>query len=412
MKRRRAPIRPAHRRLPSGAAALLVSLLVVVVAAPAARAQAVREPIKIGVLNAITGPLAVNGTEINEGIYLYWQDEMTNQVAGRPVKLIVEDSEGKPDVGLTKTRKLVESDKVQLILGPVSSAVAVAMRDYVHERKIPTIITQATANQLTAEKGSPFIFRSSMSSYQQEAAGGWYVSAKLGHKKIAVVGLDYVAGQEQTDGFIKTFMEGGGQSVEKMLMPLGAMDVAPYVTKIQSKAQDLDAVVGILWGPSAPQFLRAYEEYGLKGKLPLLTLGETVNETYLRSVGDATIGIVSWFSYSPALDTPENKRFVQAFSRKFKKDPGYNNHLGYLAAKAAGETLKAVAGNVEDQARVLETLRRVRFEAPGGVFRFDEKQNAVIPTYLRRVEKVGGKLQNSVFDVVPDVDQFWKPPKR
>src|SRR5262249_14601864 len=159
-------------------------------------------------------------------------------------------------------RKLVESDRVHLILGPVSSAVAVAIRDYLHERKAVTIITQATANHLTAEKGSPFIFRSAMSSYQQEAAGGWYVASKLGHKRIAVVGLDYVAGHEQTDGFIKTFMDSGGQSAEKVLMPLGAMDVAPYITRIQSKAQDLDAVVGILWGPSAPQFLKAWEEYG------------------------------------------------------------------------------------------------------------------------------------------------------
>src|SRR5262245_15844956 len=85
-------------------------------------ADAQKDPIKIGVLNAITGPLAVNGTEINEGIKLYWEDEMSNQVAGRPVRLIVEDSEGKPDVGLTKVRKLVESDRVNLILGPVSSA--------------------------------------------------------------------------------------------------------------------------------------------------------------------------------------------------------------------------------------------------------------------------------------------------
>ena len=73
-----------------------------------------------------------------------------------------------------------------------------------------------------------------MSSYQQEAAGGWYVAAKLGHKRIAVVGLDYVAGHEQTDGFIKTFMESGGQSVEKVLMPLGAMDVAPYITRVST----------------------------------------------------------------------------------------------------------------------------------------------------------------------------------
>src|SRR5712691_10507584 len=166
------------------------------------------------------------------------------------------------------------------------------------------------------------------------------------------------------------------------------------------------------WGPGAPQWLKAWSDYGLKGKLPLLALGETVNETYLRSVGDAAVGIVSWLSYSPVLDTAENKRFVQAFSKKFRKDPVYNNHLGYLAAKASGEAMKAVGGNVEDQPRFLEALRRVRFEAPGGGFRFDEKQNAIIPTYIRRVDKVGGKLQNTVLDVVPDVDQFWKPPKR
>src|SRR5262245_32148528 len=263
---------------------LLVLITAIFLPAAALMGQAQREPIKIGLLNAITGPLAVNGTEINEGIRLYWEDEMGGQVSGRPVRLIVEDEEGKADVGLTKTRKLVESDGVHMILGPVSSAVAVAIRDYVHERGVPTIITQATANNLTNEKASPALFRSAMSSYQQEAAGGWYVAAKLGHKKIAVVALDYVAGHEQADGFIKAFREGGGQSVEKVLFPLGTMDVGPYITRVQDKAGQLDAVVAILWGPSAPQWVKAWNEYGLKGKLPLLTLGETVNETYLRAV--------------------------------------------------------------------------------------------------------------------------------
>ena len=378
----------------------------------AVRAQAPREPIKIGLLNTYTGPLAVNGSEINEGIRLYWEDEMGSQVAGRPVRLIADDDESKPDVGLTKVKKLTELDRVHMILGPVSSGVALAIRDYLHERKVPLIITQATANVLTAEKASPTVFRTAMSSYQQEAGGGYYVAAKLGHKRIAVVALDYVAGQEQAEGFIKAFMESGGRSVERVFFPLGTIDVAPYITKIQNKSQEFDAVVGILWGPSAPQWLKAWQEYGLKDKLPLLTLGETVNETYLRQVGDAALGIVSWLPYSPVLETAENKRFVQALGKKYRKEPVYNNHLGYLAAKAAGEALKAVNGNVEDQARFLEALRKVRFEAPGGAFRFDEKQNAVIPTYIRRVEKVGGKLQSTVFDVVPEVDQFWKPPKR
>ena len=394
--------------------ATLVGLvgLALLIAGPAAFAQGAKEPIKIGLINALTGPLAVNGSEINEGIKHYWEDEMASQVAGRPVRLIIEDAEGKPDVGLTKVRKLVERDKVHVILGPVNSAVAVAIRDYLHERRVPLIITQATANSLTNERASPILFRSAMSSYQQEAGGGWYVASKLGHKRIAVVALDYVAGHEQSDGFIKAFMESGGQSVEKVLMPLGAMDVAPYITRVQNKAGELDAVVAILWGPSAPQWLKAYTEYGLKGKLPLLTLGETVNETYLKNVGEVAAGVVSWLSYSPVLNTPENKRFAQAFNKRYGKDPVYNNVLGYLAAKSGGEAMKAIGGNVEDQAKFLDALRKVRFESPGGPFRFDDKQNAVIPTYLRRVERVGGKLQNTVFDSVSDIDQFWKPPKK
>src|SRR5437879_3974306 len=223
-----------------------VVVLALVLVAPTAFAQTSKEPIKIGVLNELTGPLAVNGSEVNEGIKLYWQDEMANQVAGRPVRLIVEDSEGKPDVGLTKARKLVERDGAHLILGPVSSAVAAAFRDYLHERKVPTIVTQATANRLTAARASPFVFRSAMSSYQQEAAGGWYVSAKLGYKRIAVVALDYVAGHEQADGFVKTFMEGGGQAGEEVLMPLGAIDLAPYITRIHSKASGLGREAAIL----------------------------------------------------------------------------------------------------------------------------------------------------------------------
>src|SRR5881396_983214 len=190
MRRRRGCVKERAESAPGGITMVsnsttrvkrgLVGLAVLAVwaAGLAGLAQAQKEPIRIGLLNALTGPLAVNGSEINEGIKLYWEDEMGGQVAGRPVRLIVEDDEGKPDVGLTKARKLVESDRVHLILGPVSSAVAVAIRDYVHERTIPTIITQATANNLTAEKASPSIFRSAMSSYQQEAAGGWYVAAK------------------------------------------------------------------------------------------------------------------------------------------------------------------------------------------------------------------------------------------
>jgi ubiquinone biosynthesis UbiH/UbiF/VisC/COQ6 family hydroxylase len=167
---------------------------------------------------------------------------------------------------------------------------------------------------------------------------------------------------------------------------------------------------------TASQFdhrLGAMQVAGKRHCYPLVAVyADTFASPRLALVGDAAVGILSWLSYSPVLETAENKRYIEAFRKKYGKASSYNNHLGYLAAKAGGEALKAVNANVEDQPRFLAALRSVRFEAPGGSFRFDEKQNAIIPTYIRRVDKVAEKLQNTVIDAVHDVDQFWKPPRR
>src|SRR5262249_20242067 len=109
-------------------------------------------------------------------------------------------------------------------------------------------------------------------------------------------------------------------------------------------------------------------------------------------------------------DSPETKKFIDDFTKKFGKAPGEGHFYGYTAARAFGEALKVANGEVEDMSRFLGTLKGVKFDSPKGPFRFDEKQNAIVSVFIRKVEKQNGALQNTVIDRVDNVDQFWKAP--
>jgi len=371
---------------------------------------AASDPITIGVVHDLTGFLTQQGTEINAGIRLH-MDEIGYKVAGREIKLLFEDSETKVDAGLTKARKLVEKDRVNLLIGPVNSGLAYALRDYVDSRKIPMVITQATAKDLTQSKASPYIFRTSFGSEQYNLPIGWYAYAKLGYRKAVVVALDNVPGHEQMDGFLRIFKQMGGQVVAEIYPPLGTLDMAPYLAKVKTEAEKADFVFLIMWGPDAIRFIKGYSEYGLKGKVPIVALGSAVDEALLPSEGDAALGILNYMTYTPSRDTPENRRFTRLLKERLGKEPTSYYELGYITAKAVSLALQEVKGNIEDTPGFLAALRTVRFESPQGLFRFDDKQNAIVDVHIRRVEKVDGKLMNVYKEQISGVHQFWTPPR-
>jgi len=206
----------------------VVVLAALLVCSPAGAQTA--GPIKIGVLHDTTGPLTPQGTDLNMAIRLH-MNEIGYEVAGRKIELIFEDTESKGEVGLTKARKLVERDKVHLLIGPANTAAAYAVRDYVERNKIPTVLTQATAKDLTQEKASPYIFRTSFGSEQLHMPAAWYAVKKLGYKRAVVVAFDVVAGREQAGGFIKMFKQLGGTVVSEIYAPLGTADWAPYLAR-------------------------------------------------------------------------------------------------------------------------------------------------------------------------------------
>ncbi len=329
-------------------------------------------PIKIGFIYPDKGPLAQLGIDLRDGFLLYW-GEVGNKAGGRPVELILETkASSKPDEGLTKARKLVEHDKVHLLGGVIASPVAYALRPYVIAQKTPLVVMNAGADGLTQRQRSPYIFRTSFSnSDSSHPLGEW--AYKQGYRKMVLMGADFVAAYEHMGGIARTFTEAGGQVVQEIYPPFGNADFAPFLSQIR---RDADVVATFFAGVDAIRFVKQYEEYGLKGKIPLIGKGLTQGDV-LSKIGEPAVGIVSAIHWVPAVDTPENKRFMEAYAAKYKRPAVDMAEQGYVGAQAIARALEAVKGNVEDQAAFLAALKAVEFNGPRGRVRFDAFQNVV-----------------------------------
>lgn len=365
------------------------------------------EPFKVGLLLPYTGVFAKLGFDITQGFELY-MDEAGWKAAGREIKVIKEDSEGNGQVGLQKTRRLIESEKIELLTGVVSSAVAYAVKDYVVGHKIPFIIANAGASGLTREQGSKYIYRVSFSNGQFEYPLGVYASNKLKYGKVVVMASDYAAGHEKAQGFMDGFKAAGGEVVQEIYPKLGTTDFAPYLAQIK----EADALWVYFIGSDSISFVKQYSEYGIKGKLPLLASGEFVDESVLPEQGDAALGVISAHNYSAALDIPENRRFTANYTSKYKEESSMGAVQGYIAAKVIVEALKATGGDSSDTEKFLTAVGKVKFDSPRGPFGFDtESRNTVFNVYIRKVEKKDGKPVNTVIDTIPGVKDYWKPGK-
>jgi branched-chain amino acid transport system substrate-binding protein len=371
---------------------------------------AAAEPIKIGFMAPYVGVFAKFGADLRDGFKLYL-DEVGNKVAGREIIFLNEDDEGKPEVGLVKTRKLVEKDQVHILAGIIASPVAYAVKDYVISNKIPLVICNAGANKLTQQDRNPLIFRSSFANGQQDLAGGWYAYAKMGARKAIFMGSDYAAGREKADGFRKSFTFMGGQVVEETYIPLGTNDYAPYLAKVANHVGKVDILWNFFAGSDAIRFINQYDEYGLKQKLRLFCEEGTIDEANLPSQKEAALGVESYARYAFGYDSAENKRFVQAYQKKYNYDPGSLSEGGYVGAKFIVKALEAVGGKIEDREAFLKALKGIKFEAPRGPIRFDDHQNVIFNTFIQKVAKKDGKYNNVVVDFIPDIDQYWMPKK-
>jgi branched-chain amino acid transport system substrate-binding protein len=383
----------------------LLAVILVVAMLGTGPSSAQKGSLKIGFLAPMTGGAAQIGKDMVNGLTM-WLEENKHQIAGRKVEVIVEDTQGQPNIALTKLQKLVENDRVQVLAGGLFAHVGYALAPKVDQLKIPMLYPVMAPDDLTQRKPVKWVVRNGWTSSQPNHPFGEYVAKTLGYKKVVTIAIDYAFGWEQVGGFQKTFEENGGQVIQKLWAPLNTTDFAPYLSQIR---RDADAVFALMVSISALRFPKQYEDAGLKAKLPLLGGGTTFDEFVLPSLGDESIGGISALIYSAAIETPINKRFVTEYRKKYGKVPSYYSEVCYTTGRWINEAAKAVGGDVEDRDRFLAALRKVEIpDAPRGPVKLDSHGNPIQNIYIRKVEKKGGELWNTVIHTYPNVSQFWK----
>ncbi len=367
-------------------------------------------PLKIGAVLPFSGVYTQLGTEIIDGMNLYF-DSIGGVVAGRKVQILKEDEENDPQASVRKSRKLIESDKVDLLTGLVSSAVALAVREVADQSKTILIVSNAGAKDLTGAKFSKYIFRTSFTNGQVVYPLGEWAYKNVG-KKIFLIAPDYAAGNEYIEAFKASFTKAGGTVAGEQKPAFGkTTDYAPYLTQIQQAKPE--AVFAFFSGTEAVNFVKQYDQFGLKKDIPLIGAGFMIEEDTLPAQGASAIGARTALHYAYTLDTPENKKFVADFQAKFKRNPSVFVLQGYDTARFIDEGLKAVGGNTTNKDNLIKAFESLKFTSPRGPLEIDPANHGLTQNiYLREtVAGPDGKPTPKViatFEKIQDINTILK----
>ena len=372
--------------------------------APAVLAQT-PEPLKIGFLTVLTGPLAAGGKQQEEGAALFLK-ERNGMIAGRKVELITQDTAGSPALAKTKLQELVEREKVQISIGPLATNEALAMDSYVRESKVPLITTTSAATvDLKSRQPHPYVLHAFGTAPQVTYPLGDYAAKELKFKRICIVAEDFTYGHEGAGGFQLGFEGAGGKIVQKLWPPLNAPEYGAYLVQIKP---DVDAIYTGFAGSNPLRFLKSFADYGLKGKMAVLGNTTTTDEGILKVMGDEAVGVYSAGWYAAGLDTPDNKKFVAGINAAYKHDPGFYTAGPYTALLIIEDALKTTKGRTDDAAAFLKAMHEVRLtRGPIGPVKLDEYGTPILDIHIRKVARVNGNLTNTIVKTYPQVSQFW-----
>ncbi len=348
---------------------------------------------KIGILLPYSGTYAVMGNSITDGFQFALEE------AGRADEftIIREDTEVKPPIALAKTRKLVLQDKVDVIVGIVSSGVLGALRDFVDNSKTPLIVANAGNNHATGKSCSPYIVRVSFSNGQiNRPMGPWL--KKQGINSVYTLAPDYAAGHQMIESFAETFEAAGGKVIGSEYTPFGqTKDFGAYLTKAASSGAD--AIYVFYAGGEAINFVKQYGSYAIK--TPLYGSGFLTSSLYVNAQGDAAVGVKTALHYVPTLESAENKKFVTAYQKKHNRAPSEYDVQGYDAAQLL---MRAVSAGGSDKKAIAKNLTNVKYTGPRGPLSIDKKTNNVVQNiYVYETVKENGKLTQKMIDTVKNV---------
>ena len=368
--------------------------------APWVRAQA--DPIRVGLLTVKSGPLASGGLDMERALVMYLR-ERNNTLAGRKVVLSVGDSGGVPAQARTKLQELVEKDRIQILIGPLATAEALASDDYIRQEKVLTL-SVAAADDMTQRKPNPWFTRGTSTASQCAHPMADYCYKTLKYRRMVVIADDIAYGHEMVAGFQRVFEEQGGKIIQKTFPPLTVPDYGTYLAQLKTNG---DAIYLGFAGSNGFRYLRQFNEYGLRGKIAAVGGMTALDEAVLRNMGDEALGVLTACWYSAELDNPQNKKFAPAFRAEAKYDPGFYAAATYTEAAVLEATLDKIKGKIEDKEAFMKTVRNIKVDTARGPVAFDKYGNIVGNVYIRKVERKEGRLVNSVVYTYPNVSQFW-----
>lgn len=370
------------------AAALAGSLLI------SAPAQA-QQKLKIGFISTFSGPQGVMGEFMKESVELAL-DHLGRKVGGLETEIIYGDDQFKPDVGLQVAEQMLKKDQVDFVSGIIWSNVMMAVVPVVTGAGKIMVGTNAGASPLAGSQCNELYFSTSWNNDQTPEAMGKFMQEQ-GINDVYVLAPNYQAGKDMVAGFKRYYK---GRIVEEIYTKMGQQDYQAEITQLRSK--NPKAVFAFYPGGMGIQFLRQYDQAGLRGKVPLYTV-YTVDEISIPAVKDAAVGIYETRYWSPDLKNPANQKFVADYKKKYKKLPVFYGAQSYDGIMLIDSAVKAVKGNLKDTKGMVMAMRKANFNSLRGPFTYNVNHHPIQNFYLLKAEKTKSgdiemHIQKTIFE--------------
>jgi branched-chain amino acid transport system substrate-binding protein len=373
---------------------LATTALAVLAAAPAPAQQ---KSVKIGFVSTFSGPTAVIGNDMRNSVELAL-DHLGRKIGGLPVEVIYEDDQQKPEVGVQKTQKLVESDKVNFIAGYIWSNVLLASLKPAVDSQTFLISSNAGPSQIAGELCSPFFFSTSWQNDQTPEAMGEYMNQK-GVKSAFLIGPNYAAGKDMLTGVRATFK--GRIIGEELTKWPDQLDFSTELSKV--RAAKPDAVFVFYPGAAGVQFLTQYAQAGLKGQIPLYT-AFTIDAITLPLQKDLALGVPGTQQWVNDLPNDANKKYVADFRAKYKTYPSFYGAQSYDTVNLINSAVVAVKGDLSKKDAMRAEMRKANYKSVRGPYKYGNNHFPIQNFYLQDVVKdaEGNLTLKTVATIVKD----------
>ena len=359
-----------------------------------------QETIKIGVILPFSGQFADTGVQLDNGIKLYMQQH-GDTVAGKKIEVIRKDVGGiAPEVAKRLAQELIVRDGADILAGFALTPNALAAAEVSAQAKKFMVVMNAATSIITTK--SPYLARTSVTVPEiDETFGSW--AARSGIKTAYTLVSDYGPGLDAETAFQRAFQEGGGKIVGSVRMPVANADFSAFVQR--AKDASPDAIFIFVPGGTQPAAIgKALASRGITPQnTKILGEGEITFEDALKSMGDDAIGTITAFHYDYNHASPMNKEFVAAYNKAFGRNPDIYSIGGYDGMHLIYAALEKTGGKADGQ-DLIDAAKGMAWESPRGPISIDPETRDIVQTvYIRRVEKVDGRLVNVEFDKLENV---------